>query len=174
MQQKLSQIKALAMDVDGTLTDGGLWWGPGGDEMKRFHYADIMGLSLLRRAGIKLALISGEDSPLVERFAEKLQITDVNRGCRDKAAALCVFAEHHGLQQSEVCFMGDDVNDLPAMEISGLAAAPADARDEVIASVRGMNGFVCTRNGGHGAVRELADALLRARGLTGYEVYRTK
>jgi len=127
LQARLRTIRALALDVDGTLTDGGLWWGPAGEEMKRFSFADIMGVSLLRRAGYVLALISGEDSPLVTRYADKLLINHVIRGCRDKAAALRGFAEENLLELSEVCFMGDDVNDIPAMEIAGVAAAPANA-----------------------------------------------
>jgi 3-deoxy-D-manno-octulosonate 8-phosphate phosphatase (KDO 8-P phosphatase) len=169
-QTSIKKIKAIAFDVDGTLTDGGLWWGPDGEEMKRFSYVDIMGVSLLRRAGFIIALISGEDSPLVDRYAAKLLIKDVTRGCRDKAAALRTFADRHSVELSEICFMGDDVNDLPALAIVGLSAAPADARAEVLASAE----FVCSKPGGHGAVRELADALLHARGLTGSEVFRTK
>ena len=170
LQARLRTIRALALDVDGTLTDGGLWWGPAGEEMKRFSFADIMGVSLLRRAGYVLALISGEDSPLVTRFADKLLIKHVIRGCRDKAAALRGFAEENCLELSDVCFMGDDVNDIPAMEIAGVAAAPANAHREAVAAA----GFVCSRPGGDGAVRELADALLYARGMTCSEVYRTK
>jgi 3-deoxy-D-manno-octulosonate 8-phosphate phosphatase (KDO 8-P phosphatase) len=169
-QATLSKIKALAIDVDGTLTDGGLWWGPAGEEMKRFSFVDIMGVSLLRRAGIILALISGEDSELVSRYAEKLLIKDVVRGCRDKASALRSFAEKHGLELSEICFMGDDVNDVPAMGIAGLAAVPANAHSEALAAA----GFVSSKPGGQGAVRELADALLYARGMTCGEVFRTK
>jgi 3-deoxy-D-manno-octulosonate 8-phosphate phosphatase (KDO 8-P phosphatase) len=167
---RLRTIKAVALDVDGTLTDGGLWWGVNGEEMKRFSFADIMGVSLLRRAGFRIALISGEDSPLVTRYAAKLLIEDVARGCRNKATALQGFAEQRSLQLSEICFMGDDVNDLPAMAIAGLSATPADAHAEVLAAA----GFVCSKPGGHGAVRELADALLHARGLKGTDVFRTK
>lgn len=164
----LAAIKALAFDVDGTLTDGGLWWGLNGEEMKRFCFADVMGVSLARRAGYTIGLISGEDSPLVDRFAAKLLLQDVTKGCRDKAAALSSFAERHGLSLSEVCFMGDDVNDLPALKIAGLAAAPADARPEVLAAAD----YVSSRPAGNGAVRELVDALLAARGLTPQEAFR--
>ena len=87
----LGDDKALALDVDGVLSDGGLWWGPDGEEWKRFCFADIMGVSLARRAGFTLALISGEDSPLVDRYAQKMLIRHVVKGCRDKAAALREF-----------------------------------------------------------------------------------
>jgi 3-deoxy-D-manno-octulosonate 8-phosphate phosphatase (KDO 8-P phosphatase) len=150
------RIRAIALDVDGVLTDGGVWWGPDGQEWKRFSFADIMGLSLARKAGLWVALISGEDSPLVDRLANKMGIQDVHKGCKDKAAALRAVAGRHKLQLEEICFMGDDVNDLSAMAISGLAAAPADARP----IVRQKCQFVAKLSGGNGAVRELVDHLL--------------
>lgn len=160
-QTALSQIRALALDVDGVLTDGGLWWGPGGEEWKRFSFADIMGVSLARRAGLVLALISGEDSPLVDRYAEKMLIRHVVKGCRDKAAALRDFAHAAALDLAAICFMGDDVNDLPAMRIAGLSAAPANAPPAVLAQAA----FIARNPGGNGAVRELVDAILAAKSL---------
>ena len=163
----LESIRGLALDVDGVLSDGGLWWGTDGEEWKRFSFADIMGVSLARRAGIILALISGEDSPLVDRYAKKMLIQHVVTGCRDKAAAVRDFASASGLSLSEICFMGDDVNDLPAMAISGFSAAPANASRTVLAQAH----FVAKATGGNGAVRELVDALLSARHLTPQEVF---
>lgn len=163
----LKKIRALAIDVDGVLSDGGLWWGPNGEEWKRFSFTDIMGVSLARRAGLILALISGENSPLVDRYAEKMLIRHVVKGCRDKASALRNFASAAGVSLAEVCFMGDDVNDLAAMAISGFSAAPANASDVVLRRVR----FVTKSVGGNGAVRELVDAVLSARGLAAEEVF---
>src|SRR6476646_6506968 len=111
----LCRIKAIALDVDGVLTDGGFWWGPDGQEWKRFSFADVMGVSIARKAGLIVALISGEESPLVDRFAEKMGITDVHKGCKDKGSALREFVRRHDLGLAEVCFMGDDVNDLGAL-----------------------------------------------------------
>ena len=167
LQSGLEWIRAVAMDMDGVLTDGGLWWGPGGEEWKRFCFADIMGVSLARRAGLELALISGEDSPLVDRFAQKLHIRHVAKGCRDKAAALRDFAAATGLELAAVCFMGDDINDLAAMKIAGFSAAPANAAREVLAHAD----FIAKSAGGNGAVRELMDALLKAQGLEAQEVF---
>lgn len=155
----MNGIKAIALDVDGVLTDGGVWWGPDGQEWKRFSFADIMGVSRACRAGLIIGLISGEDSPLVDRFAQKLGITYVEKNCKDKGSALKRFAEHAAMQLPEICFMGDDVNDLGAMSIAGLAAAPADAQMEVCAAA----GFIATKKGGNGAVRELVEAVLAAR-----------
>ncbi|MBV9156591.1 MAG: HAD family hydrolase [Acidobacteriaceae bacterium] len=155
----MTEIKAIALDVDGVLTDGGIWWGPGGEEWKRFCFADIMGVSLARKAGLVIALISGEDSPLVDRFATKMGITDIEKNCKDKAAALRRFADRAGLALSEICFMGDDINDVAAMQLAGFAAAPADAQP----AARRCAGFVSVKNGGNGAVRELVEAVLAAQ-----------
>jgi 3-deoxy-D-manno-octulosonate 8-phosphate phosphatase (KDO 8-P phosphatase) len=163
----LKSIRALAIDVDGVLSDGGLWWGPNGEEWKRFSFADIMGVSLARRAGFILALISGENSPLVDRYAEKMLIRHVVKGCRDKAAAVRDFALAAGVSLGEVCFIGDDVNDLPAMAISGFSAAPSNAASAVLKRAQ----FVTKAAGGNGAVRELVDALLAARHLTPQDVF---
>jgi 3-deoxy-D-manno-octulosonate 8-phosphate phosphatase (KDO 8-P phosphatase) len=158
----VAKIKAIAMDVDGVLTDGGVWWGPNGEEWKRFHFADIMGLSLARKSGMVIALISGENSPLVDRFASKLGIVDVHKDCKDKASALRTFSERHGLSLQEICFIGDDVNDLSALSIVGLSACPADARP----SIRAHCQVVTKLAGGNGAVREVVDMLLRSAKMT--------
>lgn len=152
-------IEAIALDVDGVLTDGGFWWGPNGEEFKRFSFLDVMGVSLGRKNGLTFALISGEDSPLVDRFATKMGIQHVHKGCKDKAAALRKFAQDVGLQLSQICFMGDDVNDLPAMKLAGLSAAPASAHP------RAKETANLTMNcaGGQGAVRELVDLILAQR-----------
>lgn len=157
----LEKIRAIALDVDGVLTDGGIWWGPHGEEWKRFCFADVMGVSLARRAGLALALISGEDSPLVDRYAEKLHIHHSVKGCRDKAAALRSFAAETGIELAQICYMGDDVNDLPAMRVAGFSAAPSNAARDVLTHAH----FVATSPGGNGAVRELVEAILAARNL---------
>lgn len=167
----LQNLQAIAFDVDGVLTDGTLLWSTGTvDETKRFSFADIMGISLLRRLGLKLALISGEPSPLVDRYAEKMHLHHVVKGTRDKASALRDFAETFNLSVQHCCFFGDDVNDLFAMEIAGLCACPANAADEVRAYVA-EHGFMSDKDGGAGAVREFADTLLKARGQRGRDVF---
>ena len=155
----MKNLKAVVLDVDGVLTDGGVWWGPEGQEWKRFSFTDIMGVSLARKSGLRVALMSGEDSPMVDRFAAKMGITDVEKNCKDKGGALRLFAERHGLALSDICFMGDDVNDLAAMGLAGLAAAPASAVPAVLQKAT----FIAARSGGNGAVRELVDAILEAR-----------
>lgn len=163
-------VRAIALDVDGVLTDGSFWWGPNGEEFKRFHFLDVMGIARARRAGLVFALISGEDSPLVRRLAAKLGIDDVHVGCRDKASAVRAVAERHRFDLGDVCFMGDDVNDLPAMEIVGVSAAPANAHFTVLERAS----IVTAKPGGSGAVRELIDQLV-AKGLATivYEISKT-
>lgn len=155
------KVKAIATDVDGVLTDGTFWWGTNGEEFKRFSFADVTGIALARRAGIRLALISGESSEsaktLVQRFADKLQIADVYKGCHDKRAAVAEFANRYDIPLSEVCFIGDDVPDLPAMEIVGVPVAPANAQRVA----RDVAAWVATRNGGSGVLREVIDLILQ-------------
>ena len=149
-------IKAVAMDVDGVLTDGTVWLDETGRESKRIAFADIMGVSLGRQAGLVFALISGEGGALVDAIAAKFGITDTYPGCKDKAAAVRDFAARHDLELAEVCFIGDDVNDVSALEICGLAVAPADAQPAALATAAA----VTARSGGAGCVREVVDALL--------------
>lgn len=163
----LERIRAVALDVDGVLTDGGFWWGPGGEEWKRFSFADIMGISLGQRAGLTFALISGEPSPLVDRYAAKMHIQHVAKGCRDKATALREFAASAAIELAQICYVGDDVNDLPAMRIAGFSAAPANAVREVLACAD----FITKSCAGNGVVREVIETLLTARGLPVLDVF---
>ena len=172
---KLLHLQAIAFDVDGVLTDGRLTWSTAtADEVKTFGFADIMGVSLLRRLGIRMALISGEPSPLVDRYAEKMHIPFVVKGTRDKAAALVEFTTKFSLDLKHTAFFGDDVNDLPAMDLAGLCAAPSNAATEVRQYITDNDGFLSNLPGGHGAVREFADTLLAARNLRGRDVFQLR
>ncbi len=155
----MTHIKAVALDVDGVLTDGTFTWGPAGEELKTFSFRDVMGISLAQQSGIEFALISGEASPLVDRFAEKMGITVVYKGCKEKGAALQAFAESLGLSMDQVCFVGDDVNDLPAFAVAGWAAAPGDAHPRAKEAVS----YVAQACGGRGAVREILEHLMNGQ-----------
>lgn len=159
VSESFARIDALVMDVDGVLTDGTFLWSQSGEESKRFSFEDVMGLSRAREAGIRLGLISGEDSSLVDRFAAKVGASDIVKGCRQKGIALREIAEKSGIALERFAFVGDDVNDLPALLIAGLSVAPANAQPPVKAAVS----LVLTRGGGNGAVRELVELLLAAR-----------
>lgn len=152
----MALIKAIAMDVDGVLTDGTVGLDDGGHETKRIAFVDIMGVSMGRRAGLRFALISGEAGPLLDQIATKLGISDVYGCCKDKASAVRDFAERHALDLREVCFIGDDVNDVEALGACGLAVAPASAHR----SASEKAGLVTEQSGGSGAVREVIDRLL--------------
>jgi 3-deoxy-D-manno-octulosonate 8-phosphate phosphatase (KDO 8-P phosphatase) len=152
----MKKIKAVALDIDGVLTDGTFIWGPNGEEYKQFSFSDVMGISLASKAGIIFALISGEDNVLIDRFAEKMKIADIYKGTKDKAAALILFAKKNKFELNQICFMGDDVNDIGALELAGFSAAPANAHESVKQKVK----FVTTKAGGNGAVRELLDFIL--------------
>jgi 3-deoxy-D-manno-octulosonate 8-phosphate phosphatase (KDO 8-P phosphatase) len=147
------------MDVDGVLTDGTFLWSASGEESKQFSFEDVMGLSRARQAGLTLGLISGENSPLVDRFAAKLGIEQVTKGCRQKGAALEEFCRTTGIALERTAFIGDDVNDLPALVIAGLSVAPANAQPPVKTAVK----LVLDKAGGHGAVRQLVEMILDAR-----------
>ncbi len=157
--EQLARITALALDIDGVLTDGTFEWSDAGGESKRFSFEDIMGLSRARQAGIVLGLISGEDGPLVGRLARKISASFVAAGCRDKGAALREFAASAGVALEHTAFIGDDVNDLPALAAAGLSAAPANAQPPVRAAVA----IVLERSGGRGAVRQFIEMILAAR-----------
>lgn len=152
----MNNIKAVALDIDGVLTDGTFYWDIKGEELKKFSFSDVMGISLGRKAGLVFALISGEDNNLINRFAEKMGIVDIYKGSKDKAADLRSFAEKYGFAMSQICFMGDDVNDLNALALAGLSAAPANAHDSVKQKVM----LVTIKSGGQGAVRELMDIIM--------------
>jgi YrbI family 3-deoxy-D-manno-octulosonate 8-phosphate phosphatase len=152
-------VKLLCVDVDGVLTDAGMYYGPDGEVLKKFNTRDGMGLARVREAGVAVAIISSEDSAIVHARAAKLKIDDVFCGASNKRLAIDELCAKHGLELDEVAFIGDDLNDLPALECVGLACAVADAADPVQAVAH----YVTTRRGGDGAVRELCEFLIVAR-----------
>ena len=157
--RRLKGVKLLATDVDGVLTDAGMYYSESGDEWKKFNTRDGMGLKLLQRAGVITAFVTMEDTKLVARRAAKLAITEVHQGARDKLSVIHEMAVRHGLTLQEVGFIGDDVNDLEALQAVGFSAAPADG----LPPVRKVVDYVCRKKGGEGAVREVADLILAAR-----------
>ena len=157
---EISRIRLLALDVDGTLTDGGVFYDDAGRELKRFHIHDGLGIVLAGFVGLGIAWMTGRTSPLVERRARELGVTDLLQGVRDKAQTLDDLALRRGLSLDEIAFMGDDLNDLPALRRAGFAVAPANAVPEVRAAAH----LVTPRAGGAGAVRDAIEAILHARG----------
>lgn len=155
----LASICIFATDVDGVLTDAGMYYSESGDELKKFNTRDGMGLKLLQQAGLVTALITMESTKLVQRRGEKLAISEIHQGIRDKLSVLRHLAEQYGCRLEQIAFMGDDVNDLEALEAAGFSAAPADAMPVVRRAVD----YLCKKKGGEGAVREVVEMILAAR-----------
>ncbi len=156
LRQRVAKVRMLAMDVDGVLTDGAMYYTEAGDEIKRFNTRDGLGIRLLHEAGINTALITGESTSIVERRALKLRIGEVHQGVDDKLARLKEIAGRHHLSMDEVAYIGDDVVDLEALRFVGLAIGVADATPEVQAVAH----YVTQQRGGYGAVREVCDLIL--------------
>jgi 3-deoxy-D-manno-octulosonate 8-phosphate phosphatase (KDO 8-P phosphatase) len=159
LRAKASGIRMILFDVDGVLTDG-TFWRVGGEEVKRFHSRDGVGLVLARRAGLKLGLISGRRSAAVAARAEELQMNFVRLGAVEKIEALEEAMAQESLTASEIAFMGDDLPDLPVLRRVGLSATVADAPLEV----RSRVDYVTRASGGYGAVREVIEQILMAQG----------
>ena len=152
-------VRALVTDVDGVLTDGGLYYAENGDELKRFDVRDGQGLVLLRAAGLLTAIVTRKQTTIVTRRARDLGIAEVHQNVTDKAAAIADFLARHRLASAAVCYVGDDVGDLVAMRAVGVPVAVADAVPEV----RRAAAYVTRARSGHGAVREICDLILAAR-----------
>lgn len=153
------RIALVCLDVDGTLTDGGIVFDEDGRESKRFHVHDGLGISLLRRHGIEVAFVTARASVVAERRAAELGV-EAHTRIKDKRACMQAMAEARGLATEQIAFMGDDLVDLPALAIAGLAAAPANRHPWLDSRLH----FITGKAGGHGAVRELCDLLLLAQG----------
>lgn len=159
LHERARRIRLLVLDVDGVLTDGRLYFGASGEELKVFHVRDGAGLVALQRAGVTVAIVSGRNSPAVERRAAELGIRLVRQGATDKAHELEALAAKLGTTREEMACVGDDTPDLPMMRRTALAIAVADAHADVIEAAD----WVTTQKGGRGAVREVCDLLLHAR-----------
>ncbi|HSB51433.1 MAG TPA: HAD-IIIA family hydrolase [Dissulfurispiraceae bacterium] len=153
-------IKLLILDVDGVLTDGGIVLDNDGNELKAFHVRDGHGIKMLGRAGIQVALITGRFSKVVERRAHELGIIEVYQRCHIKSVAYEHVIEKFGLSDREVAYVGDDIVDLPILGRVGLPVAVADATEETRAAAL----YVTRNGGGRGAVREVCELILKAKG----------
>ena len=160
IQQRAARVKLLLMDCDGVLTDGRIWTFDDGEEQKGFHTRDGLGIDLWHRAGLKSGIISGRVSSAVERRARTLGMTFICQGCENKLEAFTDTLAQAGVTNSEVAFVGDDLNDLPLMLQSELGIAVADAAHET----REHAHYVTHAQGGYGAIREVIELILKAQG----------
>ncbi len=152
-------IRCILSDVDGVMTDGKIIFDSAGAESKQFHVRDGLGVKRWMRSGFQFAIITGRDSPVVQRRAEELGVEAVFQGIDDKLATATALLERWRISLAETCYIGDDLPDVPVMRRAGLAVAPADAATDA----RDAADWILSCHGGQGAVRELTERLLRAK-----------
>lgn len=158
--RKAAKVRLVITDCDGVLTDGGVYYSETGEQMKRFHMRDGMGVKRLRAESVETAIVTGEFSPSISKRAEKLAIQELHLGARDKMKVVTELIQRRGIQWEEVAYIGDDVNDLEVLQRSGLSVCPADA----VFQVKAVVDRVLKTRGGQGAFRELAELVLQGKG----------
>ena len=154
--KKFQKIKLVLTDVDGVLTDGGMYYTKEGDIMKRFFVRDGMGVNLLKRKGIPTIIITKEKNIVTKRWSDNMNIEKLYQGITKKEDILEEVCKNYDLQTEEIMYIGDDINDLKLLKSVGLSAAPSDASDDVIK----LCDFTSKYRSGNGAFRELADLIL--------------
>jgi 3-deoxy-D-manno-octulosonate 8-phosphate phosphatase (KDO 8-P phosphatase) len=157
---RAKRVRMMVFDVDGVMTDGGLWYGPEGEQLKAFNTLDGHGLKLLAASGVEAAILSGRSSRALDRRAADLGIRHVITGVEDKRAGLQDLLGRAGVDAAAAGYMGDDIVDLPAMRRCAFACAPAGAH----LLVRRHSHYVARAQGGKGAVREVCEFVMRAQG----------
>lgn len=157
--EALRSIRLLSLDVDGVLTDGGLYYADDGSQLRKFNVKDGMGMKMAREAGVEIAIITASDTPSISHRGTVLGIEHVHVGVEDKLATLGLVCSRLGIDISQVAHMGDDLNDLPVLETVALPMTVSDAVSEVLEKAA----FVTERKGGDGAVREICDLIVAAR-----------
>ena len=156
---RANAVRLVVLDVDGVLTDGAIWTGENGELVKRFHTRDGLGIKMLQAAGIPVAILTGRISAQTAARAKELGIVCVKQGKRFKTNAWEEILAAHGVTAEEAAYMGDDVPDIPILQRAGFATVPADASEEVMPLAH----WVSPKQGGNGAVRSLAEFILRSQ-----------
>lgn len=162
MQRKdlFGEIKYLIIDVDGTLTDAGIYYDENGNELKKFSTKDAAGFFAAHKVGIKIIILTGRACAATERRMKEMQVEYLIQNCRDKVSYIRGFMSDHGIYKNEIGYLGDDLNDLPGMALCGFVGCPQDACGEVKEAADYISGF----RGGYGAVRDIIEFLLKTRG----------
>jgi len=153
---RLKKIKLIAMDVDGVLTDSGAYYSENGIELKKFSIRDGMGMMLLKKAGYTIALVTTENTKIVEKRAERLKVDELHQGVINKKETIELLMKKYSLEWNEIAFIGDDINDIPVLKKVGFAATPADAT----AINKKIAHYITKTNGGNGCVREVCDLFI--------------
>ena len=156
VKSKCKKIKMVLSDVDGVLTDGGMYYTDKGDIMKKFHVRDGMGVTLLRKKQIQTILITKEKTKIVKEWAKRMKIEKLYDGVLDKKKISALICKKYQLSLNEIAYIGDDVNDIELLKIVGLSAVPNDA----IMKAKKVSHYVCKSSGGKAAFREFADLIL--------------
>jgi len=160
MKQKLQKIKMILFDVDGVLTKGEITYTDKGTEIKSFNIQDGMGVTLARKSGLLTGIITGRLSSMVARRAEELKIDSISQGSFNKLGPYLDVLKKFNLNDEEVCYIGDDIVDMVILNRVGFSVAVANAREEV----KAICDYITVANGGHGAVREVIDMILKRQG----------
>ena len=159
MITKMQQIKIVLTDVDGVLTDGGMYYSKEGDVMKRFFTRDGMGVTLLRKINIPTVIVTKEKNEIIKQWAKKMKIAKLFDGVINKEYILSKIETEFNVVPSEVAYIGDDINDLGLLKAVGLSAVPNDG----VLEAKKISSYQCKQNGGYGAFRELADQIILAK-----------
>ncbi len=159
-KDKLLKIKYLVIDVDGTMTDAGIYYDEHGNELKKFCTKDAAGFFAARAAGIKIMVLTGRECAATTRRMQEMKVDYLVQQCKDKAAYLMQFMEERHITKDEMGYLGDDLNDLPPMRLCGFVGCPEDACEEI----KKRADYVSCVKGGYGAVRDIAAWLLKERG----------
>lgn len=158
-KNKISKIKVVLTDVDGVLTDGGMYYSNKGDIMKKFHTRDGMGVTLLRKNGIPTIIVTKEQTEIVKQWSKKMKIKELLDGVKNKELVLDKICKKYKISSHEIAYIGDDVNDVDLLKKVGFSACPKDGMEEV----KKISNYTCKKEGGKGAFRELVELVLKNR-----------
>ncbi len=156
---KLKKIKLVISDIDGVLTDGGMYYTAKGEFMKKFNTKDSVGMELLLKYGIKTILLTRENSEINKKRAKKIKIVDLYSNMLKKEEMIPKLLQKYSIKKDEVAYIGDDINDIEIMKLVGFSATPSDGNFEV----KKISDYTCTTKGGEGAFREMADLILKLK-----------
>ena len=160
-KEDIARVEAIVLDVDGVMTDGGIIPTPDGDFIRRYNAKDGYAIASAIREGLKICIISGGRGRMLENRLQMLGVTRYYLNCMDKVTAIREFATDHNIDLENVIYMGDDIPDLECMRLVGVPVCPSDAAMEVVEASRYISEF----NGGHGAVRDIVEQVMRAKGV---------
>ena len=156
VREKIKKIKLIATDVDGVLTDGGMYYSSKGDVLKKFHARDGMAVSILKKNTIPTVIITKEKNQIVKKWSSKMNIDKLFDGVKNKEKVVSKLCKSYGLSENNIAYIGDDVNDLEILKKTGFAATPKDGNMEV----KKIVDYICKNRGGEGVLREICDLII--------------